>query len=423
MDSPSIINCKNRIIKYSTNNITFFENGHVYKQFPFDNFKWVNEMFIVNYLDNPNIIKFNQCEIVYDYIIDTKNKEIVLDKKEKVVRITMDKYDATLYNIKKYTDKEIFFIMNKLLSALLYCRSKEILHRDIKEKNIFINYNIESSYFGRKKRNITNVVLADFNISKYKYKISSLNRPEIMTVTHRPPEISKAIRDQQHFDYDERIDVWSFCIVLSYLITGKSFYAFLSKSYLVIDPNILYDITKLNIIMVHFIKIFSYKKLKHITFYKKIINNGMLSYKQRKTFRELHILVYNYGKKHNIQINEETFSPISSSPECVILSRILKNNVIKKLHDILHHNDIQLILYYKIYTHMSVRNFNFNIIHMVALYILVSFLVLDNAKSIDFYLSKINSIISHDKVKREIKKEEIEMAVINIVKVNTYSII
>ena len=138
-NSNTIMSCKNNIIKCSSNNITFFDNKCVFKQFSYNKYLWVNELINVNILNHPNIIKFKKCEILDDYTINIQNKEINLNKKEKVVRITMDKYDATLDILKKFTDSEIFYIVNSLISAISCCHSNNILHRDIKSDNILIN--------------------------------------------------------------------------------------------------------------------------------------------------------------------------------------------------------------------------------------------------------------------------------------------
>lgn len=417
MDSPSVFTCKNKIIKYSTNNITFFENDNVYKQFSFDAYKWVNEVLIVNYLSHPNIIKFNKCEIIHDYIIDTKNKEIVLDEKEMVIRITMKKYDSTLSKLKKYTDTEIFFVLDNLLAALLYCQSKDVIHRDIKEANIFVNFTLKSR-FGKNKRVITNLVLADFNISKYKYCDNS-NTSKIMTVSHRSPEISKALLKNNNCVYDDRIDVWSFCIVLSYLITGKSFYLYLHNSYLITDPGIIYNSSKLGIIMKHFIKLFAYKKLKHIQLYTKLISDGITTYINRKTFNQLHNTIYVYSVKNNIPFKRNVYWKLVGSPEYTLY----KNVLIRKLHILAQHSDIQILTYFRIHNHMEKKKFKFNNIRMFALYILVAMLISSNIKSIEFYINLINLLKLRPSDKNIITKKSINLCIHVIIKFNNYSII
>lgn len=420
MNSPSIIKCKNKIIKYSENSIIFFEKGYVYKQFVFNKYKWINELFVGNYLNHDNIIKFKKCEIINDYVIDTHNKEIRLDKKEKMLRLTMDKYDSTINELKNFTDTEILFIITSILSAIINCINNKILHRDIKEKNIFVKYELKSlNNKGKKKRNITNVVLADFNISKYNYNISSLNRQKIMTVTHRPPEISNAVKLNQHFDYDERVDVWSFCIVISYLITGESFYSFLNNGYTEINPNIFFSVNKLKIALYHFLKIYA-KKLKHINLYKKIIFMGIKPYKNRHKFSDIYMRIYKYCSKNSINHNLSIINKFQGSPEIITERRSINNFIlVKEVHDKLQYHDIIIIHFYKIYNKMVNKDFQFNDILMISLYILIIMLMLDNNNSISYYIGIINSKLKY----KSFTKELVECSIITIMNTNNFNII
>jgi serine/threonine protein kinase len=420
----SIISCKDNIIKYSFNNITFFNEDCVFKQFIFNKYKWVNELINVNTLNHPNIIKFNKCEILDDYIVDIQNKEIDLTHKEKIVRITMNRYNTTIDTLKKSTDSEIFYIINSLLSAIIYCNSKNILHRDIKEKNIFVNFKYikyTTNKVIKKKRIITDVVLADFNISKYKYQIQSINKHKIMTVSHRPPEISNAILSNKHFNYDERVDVWSFCIVLSFLITGKSFYSFLNDGYLSIDNTIICSAYKLNTIMTHFIKIHASKKLKHIDLYKKIIYMGIKPYTYRSTFMDINNLIKLYAcdKKlaYKLNVNVDLYP---KSPEQILTNKIVnESELIYKLHHILGYNNAIIVTYYKIYNKMILQNFVFNDVNMIALYIIIVLLVLDKIISID----SIIHILINNFNNKNISKISIETEIANIVKNNNYKLL
>lgn len=416
--SPSVISCKDKIIKYSHENIIFFENEYVYKQFPFNKFKWVSEVINVNTLKHPNIICFYRCEIVDDYVIDVYNQEICLDKKEKVVRITMDKYDSTLLDIYDFTDREIFYIINCVIIAIMHCNNKHILHRDIKEANIFINHKKLDTGI----RVITDVVLADFNISKYKYKIKEINTYKIITISHRPPEISYAILKKKHYDYDERVDVWSFCIVLTYLITGKVFYKFLSDGYLKIDPSIIYDVDKIIIALNHFISIYEYTHLKYMELYKKLIFMGIRQYEERATFKDL-----------LNEINKEQYSKYlcnithfnMKTPSQILFKRNIENQIVKNIHNISKNHDVVLLVYYKFYQYMKKKYESFLNIHHISLYILTAALILDENISINQYINIINHLeLPSSTINiKEITKDLIENTIINIMKINEYTLL
>jgi serine/threonine protein kinase len=425
MTSPSIITCKDKIIKYSNNNIIFYENGSVYKQFPFDKFKWVNEIINVNALNHPNIIQFKNCEIVDDFIVDSNNREIYLDQKEKVVRITMNKYNTTLDRLSNFTDTEIMLIFDNILRANIHCNEKKILHRDVKESNILINYKEFNE-----KRIITDVILADFNISKYRYDILELNKYKIMTITHRPPEISSAILNNRHCSYDERIDVWSICIVLTYLITGQSFYEFLTDGYLTIDPMMLYDTGKIIIALRHFIKIYTDKNLKHLRFYIKIIFMGIKPYECRSNFNQIFTYMKNYISKisptdisrkislEDIPINNNLYHPIdSNNTPSPVSHMVLKKTVIFNIHTELQNNSIVIEYFYKFYTKMLNNNFEFSNAGIISLYIFAAILVTDESVSINKYISVSNKLFDE-----KMTKNVIELMIIKIIKFNEYSL-
>jgi len=440
--SPSVNSCKDKIIKYSKHSIIYYAGDMVYKQYPLNQYRWVNEVGIVNYLNltpNNHIIKFINCEIIDDYVIDVKNKELCLDKKEKVLRLSMNKYDATLDILKNFTDCEVFFIINNLLASLLFCKSKNIMHRDIKEKNIFINFKNNSPTTRRKqnkKRHISELVLADFNISKYKYTINTKHRCDIMTSTHRSPEIWKSMSLKKHIEYDERVDVWSFCIVLSYLLTNHSFYDFLNESYLKIDPSIVSSAAKMKIAMNHFIKIYSRKKLVHIDFFKKIMNMGIKSYTSRCTFNTIQaeMLSYTHDLNDIVISPKMTYSNLKmSSPEIQCNRLFLSNSQwVRRFHDTLSNNNTVLSTFYKNITYTCRNSTNVNQYIMLALYLLISYTMNDNYKHIDFYIQKIKHMSSREydllsdtteTFGYDITIHAIQKSVINLLRINNYNIL
>lgn len=390
--SPSIISCKDKIIKYSSNSIIFFENGHVYKQYLIKDMRWLNEVVLVNYLNHDNIIKFNKCEIVNDYAIDVKNKEIILNKKEKMLRVTMDKYNATLNQLRNFSDYEIFMILNKLLLAVNYCISKSILHRDIKEKNIFINYTQypNPKKNKRKKRIINTVVLADFNISSYKFHVNKLKKSNIMTITHRPPELFYDIYNKKNNAYDDRVDVWAFGIVLSFLITDHSFYSFLNESFLQIDNTIIYSALKLSIIMKHFLKLHS-RKLKHLEFYKSIILKCMVPYETRSTFQEIYDIIRTYNMNLNYNLEFPVLTKVISPEVNNLYKTIQYTNWVKKLHDESQNHDIIMVEFYKILKKTK-NNQIASHTFLLSLYILVSYILNDFRQTIEYYITLLKTI-------------------------------
>ena len=147
--------------------------------------------------------------------------------------------------------------------------------------------------------------MADFGISKYKYNIPDTCRSDVITISHKPPELQG---DTKISSYDERIDVWSFCVVLTYLITGKSLYAFILNGYTGICDDILTNINKLKIAINHFLLIYVNPALYHMELYKKILKHGLTSYKNRCTFTKINEICYTYTTDHKLDYYNKKYS-------------------------------------------------------------------------------------------------------------------
>jgi hypothetical protein len=279
------------------------------------------------------------------------------------------------------------------------------------------------------------VILADFNISKYRYDISELNKYKIMTISHRPPEIALAILNNKWYNYDERIDVWSLCVVLSYLITGKSFYSFLTDGYLKIDPTILFDADKLIITMNHFIKIYEKKSLEYLKFYKKIIFMGIAPYETRLTFTCINTYIHKHEYKnkntlvqhnsdpsrtHTINMESQNILVEDSNHKIadVVLStnsKDFKNTIITHIHNEMQNHNLVMQYFQKFYIKMVYNNFEFSNISIVSLYILSALLVTDESIVINDYLIKLKKITDE-----KITKNFIELSIIKIIKFNDF---
>lgn len=129
--------------------------------------------------------------------------------------VRMDYYDVLRKRMRSesFTDTDIVKIGTDICNALKVCHRKNIIHRDIKPDNIFINENGD-------------YLLGDFGISKI---VDEANKAEtrIGTYEYAAPEIVYA-KDGE--GYDESVDIYSLGLVL-YELANECRMPFCNSSY------------------------------------------------------------------------------------------------------------------------------------------------------------------------------------------------
>lgn len=158
-------------------------------QIDFDKAKdLLKEYEILNQLDHPNIIK------VYGFFIGDK-------KHNPAILLEWCKGDLTK-TIRYLEDIEIVRAIYEICSAMKYVHEHNIIHRDLKMGNILINAN-------------KHVKICDFGLSKI-VDLSTLNTftHQVGTLMFMAPELK-----QVDENYDEKVDVYSFGIILYFLVT------------------------------------------------------------------------------------------------------------------------------------------------------------------------------------------------------------
>lgn len=105
------------------------------------------------------------------------------------------------------TEEEICNIFAQIVLAVQYLHDKKIIHRDIKMKNIFINWNEKDRNFEAK--------LGDFGISKVLENTLKMTTTCIGTPFYMSPESCMGI------EYSFKSDIWSLGCFLYEICTGK----------------------------------------------------------------------------------------------------------------------------------------------------------------------------------------------------------
>ncbi|CAD8069397.1 unnamed protein product [Paramecium sonneborni] len=152
-----------------------------------------NEIYILQKLDHPNIIKFHE---VYQNRV---NFYICMDYCQggELVDWIPKKY-------KNFHESNIQEIMRKIISAVAYIHDEGIVHRDIKAENIMIT----------SKKDDAEPKLIDFGLAN-KFDSTKLRRLKsfVGTPMYMAPEVIQG-------KYDEKCDIWSLGVLLFTLLSG-----------------------------------------------------------------------------------------------------------------------------------------------------------------------------------------------------------
>ena len=151
------------------------------------------ELAILQAVDHPNIVKFDQCYIDHRYV------HIVMEHCK-----GGELFDR-IVAAQRFTEFHAADIMSQMLSAVKHLHEKGIVHRDLKPENFLMDDTTENA----------EVKLIDFGLSK---RFSEQDETQRMhTVVGTPyyvaPEVLKG-------DYGVACDVWSLGVILFVFLCG-----------------------------------------------------------------------------------------------------------------------------------------------------------------------------------------------------------
>lgn len=117
------------------------------------------------------------------------------------------RYSCTLRHLIPRHGMDVWIVgvyMRQLSSALAHCHQMQLMHRDIKPDNIFVDLVVGT------------VVLGDFGMSKSWTLHQRTHSFPVCSPSYRAPEL---LLDKRR-DYDEKMDVWSLGCVYAEMLLG-----------------------------------------------------------------------------------------------------------------------------------------------------------------------------------------------------------
>lgn len=341
-------------VVYSTNLKT------AYKSFMMMELEWVREVVVTRYLSHPSIVQYHKVGVVLDNKFDLEKKRFQ-KKRIYTAQAQMKYFPAVLSELSEFTDSAILLIMNNISSAVSYLHDRNVLHRDIKEGNILVDV---------KDDVITKATLCDFGLGKFSVDADVRLEYEMITISHRPPELelslagdinqvlnsfgnSKSVSNpddgkknnyEMLFLYDHRVDVWSLCMVLVFMITGEQFYSYVNTKSLKFS-SVLKDVDKFYKILNRFLGKYVNRKLKHLDFYMDLLRMGLNRYEDRPSMVDILRKINRYILTEKIQLPGDVYEApqkITEESKSILVTRTsqVANNVHfcyrkKQNHDIM----------------------------------------------------------------------------------------
>ena len=151
------------------------------------------ELAILQQVDHPNIVKFDQCYIDHRYV------HIVME------HCRGGELFDRIVAAQRFSERHAADIMSQMLSAVKHLHGHGIVHRDLKPENFLMDDETENS----------EVKLIDFGLSKRFSETSEIEKMHTVVGTpyYVAPEVLKG-------NYDKSCDVWSLGVILFVFLCG-----------------------------------------------------------------------------------------------------------------------------------------------------------------------------------------------------------
>ena len=159
------------------------------------------ELALLRTLDHPNIIK------LYEFYRDDKFFYLINEYCSEG-----DLFKLIKEHPQGFNEFTACHIMKQLLSVVLYCNKKNIVNRDLRPENIFVE-RIEERKIGAESIPLYHIRVVDFKSARSFSKKKKLNK-KVGNPFYIAPEVLRR-------KYNEKCDIWSCGIIMYILLTGK----------------------------------------------------------------------------------------------------------------------------------------------------------------------------------------------------------
>lgn len=163
-----------------------------------DEKNFMKEIALLRIVDHMSVLK------IYEFYQDQANFFLIMEY------CKGDLFDK-IHKEAPFNEHTACHITYQLLSALFYCHSHDIIHRDIKAESILIESSEEVNFQGETFP-IYNIRLSDFSSARKVGKKKKLTK-KIGTSYYIAPEVLKR-------SYNEKCDIWSVGVLLFILLSG-----------------------------------------------------------------------------------------------------------------------------------------------------------------------------------------------------------
>ncbi|ADM12119.1 cyclin-dependent protein kinase [Encephalitozoon intestinalis ATCC 50506] len=157
----------------------------------------IREILLLKNLKHSTIVELS------DVIYNNNKMYLVFEYVELDLRRYLDKMNDEGRPVDKNFVRKMSF---QLLTAMEYCHSRNIFHRDLKPQNILIDPQ-------------ENIKLADFGLGRAAGVPLRTYTTEVVTLWYRPPELLLGCKY-----YDASVDVWSAACIISEVVLMKPFF-------------------------------------------------------------------------------------------------------------------------------------------------------------------------------------------------------